>query len=214
MQQGRLALQTRCGLKSSLPGKLDDMALLKKKFYFVRHGETDWNKMSLCQGHTDIALNDTGKKQAEALGEKIGTFPFCSIWASPLKRAHETALILNKSLPHLSMTLVDELKERYYGQFEGGSSKGMREIDDHEEKNPHFYSEKGVEPKEKLKERLIQGINQALQASVCPLIVSHGRVFMELCQILNVPIVRQVPNTALILCQPTASGWGSEIIRF
>jgi len=29
---------------------------------------------------------------------------------------------------------------------------------------------------------------------------------MELCQILNVPIIRQVPNTALILCQPTASG--------
>lgn len=188
------------------------MALLKKKFYFVRHGETDWNKMSLCQGHTDIALNETGKKQAETLGEKIGAFPFCSIWASPLKRAHETALILNKSLPHLSMTLIDELKERYYGQFEGGSSKGMREIDDQEEQGLQSFIDRGVEPREKLKERLILGINKALQTSECPLIVSHGRVFMELCDILNVPIVRQVSNTAIILCQPTASGWGSEII--
>ncbi len=187
--------------------------LIKKRFYFVRHGETDWNKNKLCQGHTDIALNDVGRGQAQALGEKIGTLPFCSIYTSPLKRAHETAVILNKALPHLSLTLVDHLKERHYGQLEGGPSFQMYEQEEQEQKNPGFFQEKGIEPRDKFKERILLGINRALESAEVPLIVSHGRVFMTLCEILGLPLLRQVPNTTLYLCEPTQDGWSLQAVE-
>ena len=30
------------------------------KIYVVRHGETDWNKNGICQGKTNISLNENG----------------------------------------------------------------------------------------------------------------------------------------------------------
>ena len=33
----------------------------KKMIYFVRHGQTEWNKIGKMQGHKDIELNAEGK---------------------------------------------------------------------------------------------------------------------------------------------------------
>ncbi len=38
--------------------------LIKKSFYFARHGQTEWNKQQLCQGHQDIELNEAGRQEA------------------------------------------------------------------------------------------------------------------------------------------------------
>ena len=38
---------------------------------FARHGETDWNLWRRVQGSTDTALNESGVRQAEKLGEKL-----------------------------------------------------------------------------------------------------------------------------------------------
>ena len=42
-----------------------------KTFYFVRHGETDWNLECLLQGQKDILLNKNGVLQAEQLVEYL-----------------------------------------------------------------------------------------------------------------------------------------------
>ncbi|MSQ85383.1 MAG: histidine phosphatase family protein [Alphaproteobacteria bacterium] len=56
-------------------------------FYFIRHGETDWNKLKLMQGQTDTPLNATGIFQAEAAAEIVSTRKIVTICTSPLRRA-------------------------------------------------------------------------------------------------------------------------------
>lgn len=89
------------------------------KIYLVRHGQTDWNIKKQVQGITDIALNETGIRQAEALRQQIISqgikFDIC--YASPLQRAKKTAEILvsDENCP----IIIDELlKERCFGDLE------------------------------------------------------------------------------------------------
>ncbi len=62
--------------------------------YFIRHGETDWNKQGLIQGSIDTDLNAHGIEQAKevarALSEKTGEFDRFNFVVSPQRRARET----------------------------------------------------------------------------------------------------------------------------
>jgi hypothetical protein len=92
--------------------------MLQRSFYFLRHGETDWNKEGRVQGHTDIPLNDTGRSQAEQVVCILARTPIHRIVVSSLSRAYETASIVNAALQ--KPLAVDEgLKERHFGDFEG-----------------------------------------------------------------------------------------------
>jgi broad specificity phosphatase PhoE len=89
-----------------------------RRFLFLRHGETDWNREGRIQGHTDIALNATGIAQAQAAAELLAGERFDRIIASPLSRAFDTARIVNdaSSRPlHTDAGLI----ERGFGAFEG-----------------------------------------------------------------------------------------------
>lgn len=94
--------------------------------YFIRHGETDWNKIQRYQGQTDIPLNDTGRAQAARNGRVLGCvldtdrarYDFV---ASPLERATETMEIVRAGvgLPARPFALDDRLKEQNFGHWEG-----------------------------------------------------------------------------------------------
>lgn len=187
--------------------------IINKKFFFVRHGITEWNDKQLCQGQLDIELNEAGRLEAKLLGRSIKAFPFSRICASPLKRALETAKILQASLPDCKLQLIDELKERNWGQLEGISSTEMYRIEEMEEKNPHLPSQNGIEDREAFKSRILRGLNIALNDHDEPLIVSHGRVFLSLCELLDIPLIRQIPNTTLIECSPMKDGWQVNFIK-
>jgi probable phosphoglycerate mutase len=94
--------------------------------YFLRHGETDWNRIQRYQGQTDTPLNDLGREQAARngrtlkalLGPAVDSLEFT---ASPLARAAETMRIVRRELglPEEPFVRDDRLKEQHFGHWEG-----------------------------------------------------------------------------------------------
>jgi len=92
---------------------------MRKDFYIFRHGETDYNKERRWQGcGLDPFLNDTGVQQAEELAGLLQDKELQVIYASPLKRALQTAEIVNKKLG-LPIEIIPDLREGCFGEAEG-----------------------------------------------------------------------------------------------
>jgi broad specificity phosphatase PhoE len=84
----------------------------------ARHGETDWNREGRWQGWADPPLNETGRTQARALARQLRDTPFDAVYASDLRRAHETAEIVAK--PHGVPVVADPgLREIDVGSWSG-----------------------------------------------------------------------------------------------
>ena len=108
-------------------------------FYFVRHGETDWNAERRLQGQLDIALNDIGRRQSAQCGSTLrgliaarrkapADFAFIS---SPLSRACETMEILRSGLdlPRDGYAIEPRLAELSFGRWEGLTYAEVRALD-------------------------------------------------------------------------------------
>ncbi len=74
------------------------MSLPQIPFWFLRHGETDYNAAGLSQGALDISLNATGRAQAEQAGPLLAGQGITTIISSPMQRARETAETVNSFL--------------------------------------------------------------------------------------------------------------------
>jgi len=85
----------------------------------ARHGETDDNREPLrFQGWRDTPLNDTGRRQAAELAERVADLGLRSLWSSDLSRARETAEIVGARLG-LRPRLDPRLRETNRGRWEG-----------------------------------------------------------------------------------------------
>ena len=89
------------------------------KIILVRHGETESNYKDLCQGISNILLNDTGRRQSQKLREEIKNKKFDVCYTSPLVRAVETAMILIGD--RVEMIPERKLIDRNLGKLEGKS---------------------------------------------------------------------------------------------
>lgn len=87
----------------------------------TRHGQTEWNVLKKVQGKVDIELNATGIKQAEETALKLKNTAIDIIISSPLKRARQTAEIINKE-KNLPIIIDDRISERDFGELEGMSA--------------------------------------------------------------------------------------------
>ena len=92
----------------------------------IRHGQTDWNKLKRLQGHSDIPLNEDGRKQAAVLADILKEEHLDAIYSSDLKRAYETALEIAE-VHSLPVTADRQFRERCYGACEGLRSDEIRE---------------------------------------------------------------------------------------
>jgi len=89
--------------------------------YFLRHGQSTWNRDDIVQGQTDVPLTERGYAHAAAQGAiltsldlPVGTVAL----SSPLERARETARVAC-GMAGLEVTLDDRLKEMGFGPWEG-----------------------------------------------------------------------------------------------
>ena len=157
-----------------------------RSFYFLRHGQTDWNVAGRFQGHTDVPLNAVGLAQAHEAAKLLAASRIDLIAASPLTRARTTAEIVAR---HLGKPLHfdDELKERHFGAFEGlvvSDVKAQFRLQPHERLVRHLP--KDAEQWHETGARSVRVIARWLDR--CPgetvLFVAHGGLFDALHEML------------------------------
>jgi len=86
----------------------------------VRHGESEWNKLGVWTGLTNIPLSEKGVEEAKLAGEKLKNFPIDLCYISSLKRARQTLIeikkIIARDFPGFENKALDE---RDYGIYTG-----------------------------------------------------------------------------------------------
>jgi probable phosphoglycerate mutase len=110
---------------------------MQKVLYFVRHGETDWNRERRLQGQHDVPLNELGRTQASRCGLVLrdifarthrtpAEFVFVS---SPLVRARETMERVRSMLgvPPEQYRIDPRLAELSFGRWEGFTFAELKE---------------------------------------------------------------------------------------
>lgn len=93
------------------------------KLVLVRHGESEWNKLNLFTGWTDVDLSEKGHAEAAQAGKllKEEGYDFDVCYTSYLKRAIHT---LNHILDEMDRNWLPvyktwKLNERHYGALQG-----------------------------------------------------------------------------------------------
>ena len=92
----------------------------------VRHGETDGNAFNLAQGHYDAPLNETGRAQAQLLGQRLINWQFDAVYSSDSSRALQTAEPLLKHRPDIEIMISSDIREKNYGDCENYSWQQLR----------------------------------------------------------------------------------------
>ncbi|ASW55073.1 histidine phosphatase family protein [Plantactinospora sp. KBS50] len=88
----------------------------------VRHGQTEWSAGGRHTSYTDVPLTPDGERQARDLRPALAGREFAAVFASPRRRARQTA-----ELAGLVVTDLDEdLVEWDYGDYEGRTSAQIR----------------------------------------------------------------------------------------
>lgn len=93
------------------------------KLVLIRHGESEWNKLNLFTGWTDVDLSEIGIKEAQTAGEllKEGGYDFDICYTSYLKRAIHTLNLTLEALDREWLPVIKtwRLNERHYGALQG-----------------------------------------------------------------------------------------------
>lgn len=94
-----------------------------KKLVLIRHGESEWNKLNLFTGWTDVELSDKGREEAAEGGRllKEEGFDFDVCYTSYLKRAIHTLNYVLDGMDRVWLPVIKawQLNERHYGALQG-----------------------------------------------------------------------------------------------
>jgi probable phosphoglycerate mutase len=153
-----------------------ELMILKKEFYFIRHGQTDHNLLEgLHKGdHTfDIPLNETGRNQAKLIQSTISALPIKTVCSSPLKRAQETKNLITSTVEvtHHDISDLGECSTQIWiARVEWGMYSAL--------------PNEGIV--RQFMDQVRNGINQALSLPGPSLIVAHGGVHWAICCLMGI----------------------------
>jgi broad specificity phosphatase PhoE len=170
-------------------------------FWYLRHGQTDWNAEGRSQGSIDIPLNATGIGQAQAAAQQLRNRGIATIVASPLSRARVTAEIVAETLG-LPIQFEPDLKEVNWGVQEGQPASDWFD----RWTNTDFAPE-GAETFAQLRRRTTAGVNRALANTAPVLVVAHGAVFRTLRAAMGLDAHVRSRNAQPLWCAPGPNGW-------
>lgn len=147
-----------------------------KKWYLIRHGETDFNKKRFFYGKADVSINETGKEQAALLHQLMKGRNISRVYTSQLKRTQETAAII---FPDQNPTAYKALNERDFGLWEGRTANEIQAafplVWEEWLESPFEVTPSKAEPFEKFKER-VWSIVQEIRERADPEIVIVGHL--------------------------------------
>lgn len=166
------------------------MSVIHKPFYFMRHGQTDWNADNKRMGQRDVPLNDHGKLQAQVMQSIVAGIPATHVFYSPMARAHETMKIATELLA-CEKIVHDLLREWHLGDWEGT---------DRVMENEDFPP--GGETKEDFFNRSLAAINHILNSSEVPLVVGHSGTFLALKRRLDLNHLPKISNCEIAYFMP------------
>lgn len=179
--------------------------LFERTFYFLRHGETESNRLKTIAGSLDVALNETGLAQARAAIERVRPLGMTHVTSSALRRARDTAAVIAEALrlPHV---VLPDLAERGWGDLEG-KPQALRAAG---------VKAAGAESREQFTARTRAGLAK-VEAAGTPLVVAHSGTFRVLCRLLKL----EEPGEAVANCRPVhftpparaGEGWSMTIVQ-
>ncbi len=147
----------------------------KKEFYFIRHGQTDYN---ILPNHykvdhpSEVPLNATGRTQANRIEPLIAALPIKTVCCSPFIRAQETKEIVTSRL-NATHHELEELGECSAAVWQEMAAKKLAAPLHPEGHIRHFL------------ERVRHGVNRALSQEGPVLIIAHGGIHFAICSWMN-----------------------------
>lgn len=101
------------------------------KLVLIRHGESEWNKLNLFTGWTDVELSEKGVQEAITGGKLLNEagFRFDVAYTSTLKRAIHTCWHVLDGVDQAYLPVIKDyrLNERHYGALQGLNKKETAE---------------------------------------------------------------------------------------
>ncbi|UNZ16369.1 histidine phosphatase family protein [Streptomyces sp. 891-h] len=170
------------------------------RLLLVRHGQTAWHDENRYAGISDIALTDTGRWQAERLGEwavaRSGREPIRAVVSSPLERARDTARPAARALG-LAPAVHEGLREADFGWGEGRTIAEMTaeapELVRAFQQDAETGAFPGSEPPTAVAQRVCGALREvaADHEGRTVLVVAHNTAFrIALCAMLGIPAGR------------------------
>ncbi|MBC7217688.1 MAG: alpha-ribazole phosphatase [Candidatus Caldatribacterium sp.] len=129
-----------------------------KEIYLVRHGDTDATEKEYFAGWMNLPLTPLGRKRILRVREFLGAKRFDYVFASPLARTIETALLLAGL--ETPLEICEDIKERSFGSWEGKKWRNLKDEFPKEvaewERDPLRFTPPGGESFEKVLERVVR----------------------------------------------------------